>query len=217
MNIPITSSLAAESRVVLGDISWQQYQIIGEVLRDRPCLRLTYYRGRLEIMTTSSEHERIKRILGRLVETLAEEFEINIAPFGNMTFQQELLDQGFEPDDCFWIAHEREVRAMREWLPDRDPPPDLTLEIEISRSAIPRMRLFGQLGVPEVWRCDGERLRVHLRQTDGTYQESEMSPTFPEIPISEVVQFLHWNEDIPYLQMVRQFREWVRQQRSASE
>lgn len=69
MNIPIASSLAAESRVVLGNISWQQYHAIGEVLRDRPRLRLTYDRGRLEIMTTSSEHERIKRILGRLIET----------------------------------------------------------------------------------------------------------------------------------------------------
>jgi Uma2 family endonuclease len=59
--------------VVLNGISWPEYEGIGAILRERANLRLTYDRGRLEIMTLSPEHERIKIWLGLLVYVLAEE------------------------------------------------------------------------------------------------------------------------------------------------
>jgi Uma2 family endonuclease len=226
MNIPISPSAAvappqgvqrgAEPRVLLHSVSWQGYVTIGEVLQDRPNLRLTYDRGSLEIMTTSSEHERIKRLLSRFVETLAEEFGLEIAPYGNMTFQTETLEQAIESDDCFWIAHERQVRTMESWDPSRLPPPDLALEIEISRSALNRMGLYAALGIPEVWRCDGEVLRVHLLQSDGNYQESETSPTFPGIAVAEIILYLQQPETMGFLALVRAFRDWTRQQRSST-
>ena len=79
-------------RVLLNGVSWRQYVAFGELLRDRPALRLTYDRGRLEIMTTSSAHERLKKWLGRFVETMAEECGVAILPGGSMTFQREDLE-----------------------------------------------------------------------------------------------------------------------------
>jgi Uma2 family endonuclease len=183
---------------------------IGDALPDRP-IRLTYDRGSLEFMTTSHVHEVLKKRLGRLVETLAEEFGLAVAPGGNTTFRREDVERGLEPDDCFWIAHERQMRARREWDPTRDPPPDLVLEIEISRSLLNRMGILAALGVPEVWRFDGERLRVNLLQPDGTYREAEHSPTFPTVPVDEIVRFAQPDETVDYLSMIRSFREWVRQ------
>jgi Uma2 family endonuclease len=200
----------AEQRLLLNAVSWQEYTDLGQILRDRPALRLTYDRGRLELMTTSPEHERLKKRLSRLIETLAEEFGLQIETAGNMTFARADLERALEPDDCFWIAHEAQMRTREEWDPKEDPPPDLALEIEISRSAVNRMDLYAALGVPEVWRCDGESLRVHLLQPDRTYQSSEASPTFPGIPMAEMIVFLQPNETMCYLDMVRAFREWVR-------
>ncbi len=110
-------------------------------------------------MTLSPEHEIYKKRLGRLVEALAEECNLPIATAGEMTFQREELERGLEPDDCFWTVHERHMRALLEWNPKRDPPPDLVIEIEISRSALNRMGIYSALRVPEVWRCDGATLR----------------------------------------------------------
>lgn len=204
----------AEPRVVLHDVSWQQYVAIGDILLDHPGLRMTYDRGTLEFMTTSPEHERLKKFLGRLLEVLVEEFGLELATAGNMTFRREDLERGLEPDDCFWIAHEAQMRTREEWDPDRDPPPDLVLEIEISRSAINRLGLYASLGVAEVWRCDGETIRVHVLQPDRSYLPSEASPTFPGVPPAEVTAFLRAKENLGYLGTVRAFQEWVRQRKS---
>ena len=39
-----------------------------------------------------------------------------------------------------------------------DPPPDVVLEMEMSRSARDKLPLFASMGIPEVWRCDGQRV-----------------------------------------------------------
>ncbi|MBI1913372.1 MAG: Uma2 family endonuclease [Planctomycetes bacterium] len=200
-----------EQRLLLHCISWDEYVALGEILKDRPALRMTYDRGNLEFMTTSPEHERLKKRLSRVLEALAEEFGREIATAGNMTFRREDLDRGLEPDDCFWIAHEAQVRTRQDWDPTRDPPPDLILEIEISRSALNRLGIYAALRVPEVWRCDGERFHIHVLQSTGEYQEVEASPTFPGIPVAEIIPFLQENETRGYLGMIRAFHEWVRQ------
>ena len=199
-------------RLVLHNVPWQSYVAIGAALPDWPGLRMTYDRGRLEFMTLSPEHEIYKKRLGRLVEALAEECNLPIATAGEMTFQREELERGLEPDDCFWTVHERHMRALLEWNPKRDPPPDLVIEIEISRSALNRMGIYSALRVPEVWRCDGATLRAHLLQPDGSWRESETSPTFPKIPLAGIVPFLQPSESVGYLDMIRAFRAWVREQ-----
>ena len=199
-----------EQRFIIHGVEWQAYVTIGSALPDRP-MRMTYDRGSLEFMTTSRAHESFKKRLGRLMETLAEECGLAVEPGGNMTFQRADLGRALEPDDCYWIAHERSVRGLREWNPERDPPPDLVTEVEISRSLLDRMSLLAALGVPEVWRFDGTRLHVHLLQPDGTYREAERSPTFPAIPPDELVRFARPDEAVAYLDMIRSFRAWVRQ------
>jgi Uma2 family endonuclease len=203
-------SAGAEQRLLLHDVSWDAYVQIGAALRDRPALRMTYDRGSLEFMTTSPEHEILKRRLSRLIETLAEEHGLPWVSAGNMTFQREDLDRGFEADDCFWIAHEAQIRGRLDWDPNRDPPPDLALEIEISRSALGRMAIYAALGIPEVWRFDGATLHVHLLRAGGDYQPAERSPTFPKIPLGELVQFLRPDPAKDSLTELRSFREWVR-------
>lgn len=127
-----------------------------------------------------------------------------------MTFQREELDRGFEHDDCFWIANETAVREKMTWEPDKDPPPDLALEIEVSRSALNRMALFAAFRIPEVWCYDGAELRIYLLQADGTYQLSERSLAFPLIPVKELVRFFPPIGNTDYLGAVAAVRAWVR-------
>jgi Uma2 family endonuclease len=127
-----------------------------------------------------------------------------------MTFKREDLARGLEPDQCYWIAHEAQVRGMKEWDPISDPPPDLVIEIEISRGAQDRISIYAALGVPEVWRFDGESLFACLLQSDGAYKSFDRSPTFPAVPLREVIGFLMPSPGIDYLSAIRQFRSWVR-------
>lgn len=207
---PAQPTSNGEQRCVLPDVTWESYLKIGDIFADRPALRLTYDRGRLEFMTTSSTHERYKRWFARFVETIAEELSKPIMPGGSMTFQREDLERGFEPDDSFWIANETAVRGRLTWIPDQDPPPDLMLEIEISRSALNRMAIFAAFRVPEIWCFDGEEVRIYLLQADGAYQRSETSLAFPSIPVQELARFLKLIETTDYLSAVAAVRAWVR-------
>ena len=129
-----------------------------------------------------------------------------------MTCQREDLERGLEPDDCYWIAHESVMRGRTEVDFEVDPAPDLAIEIEISRSVLNRIGIYAALRVPEVWRSDGERVRVNILGEDGQYHESERSLAFPFLPIAELERFLKLAGTISETQLLRTFRVWVRDQ-----
>ncbi|HAG84654.1 MAG TPA: hypothetical protein DCL61_26755, partial [Cyanobacteria bacterium UBA12227] len=64
---PKTLQPTNEQRIILDGITWQQYINLADMFVDT-FPRLTYLEGKLEIiMTTSPEHERLKKIIARLI------------------------------------------------------------------------------------------------------------------------------------------------------
>jgi Uma2 family endonuclease len=205
-----TTCVPAEQRLRLSDIPWETYVLYSDGL-DQRHIRVTYDQGEMEIMTVSGEHEHQKKLLGRLVEALTEEMAIDIVSTGSMTRRKKGLRRGLEPDESYWIANEAKMRGRKEFDAEVDPPPDLVLEIEISRSTLDRMAIYAALRVPEVWCWDGENLRVYLLTSKGTYRRSDRSKAFPFLPLKEFSQFLR-ETDLSETQLLRSFREWVREQ-----
>jgi Uma2 family endonuclease len=198
-----------EQRLVLSAVDWQTYKAIADALGERP-IRITYDGRRMEIMTTSPRHEGWKSFLARMLEALSDELGIDIACFGSMTMQREDMARGFEPDECYYIQHEPLVRNRLDLDFDHDPPPDLAIEVEISRSVLDRISIYAAMGVRELWRFDGERFRILLLNEAGQYEPSETSPSFPRLPLDEFVRFLRQRESLGDSQTVRAFRAWVR-------
>lgn len=64
---------------------------------------MTYLEGSLELMSTSPEHERLKTIIGRLIEAFAEEADLDLNGFGAATFRKEAAARGLEPDECYTL------------------------------------------------------------------------------------------------------------------
>lgn len=202
----LDTSASLSTGVVLDGVTWRTYLTIANALSDQRGLRITFDRGQMELMTHSAAHEFAKRWLARLIETLAEEQKLVIVPGGNITFRREDLERGLEPDDCFWISRAAQMLNRSEWEPTRDPPPDLVLEIEISRSELDRMGIYASLGVSEVWRYNGKTLRIDVLQS-GEYRQVPVSPLFPTAPAEELVKFLPPQMSADYLRAMRAFRE----------
>jgi Uma2 family endonuclease len=200
---------AVEQRFRLDGVPWASYVKIGEGLEGRR-VRLTYDRGSLELMTLSPRHEGWKSFIGRMLEALSDELGMDIAAFGSMTMQREGVKRGFEPDECYYIRNEPLVRGRLDLDFETDPPPDLAIEVEVSRSVLDRIGIYATMGVGEVWRFDGERLRVLLLTDAGRYEPSDVSPSFPTLPIEEFARFLRQRETLGDSQLVRAFRAWVR-------
>ena len=139
--------------IVLHNIAWSTYEAILADMEDQ-VIHLTYDHGELEIMSPSDKHERIKRLIGRMVEVMTEVLGIPIRSAGSTTFKKQMLHRGLEPDECYYVTHEEQL-----WGRDTidllvDPPPDLAIEVDISRSSLDRMGIYAALGVPEVWRYE---------------------------------------------------------------
>jgi Uma2 family endonuclease len=203
---------AGEQRLRLSLVSWEKYEQMAAWFEGRH-VRLTYDRGELEIMTVSHLHELDKHLLGRLLAALTEELNIDIHGAGSMTFKREDLDRGLEPDECYWIEHEMQMRSVRDYDPEQHPPPDLVLEVEVSRSALDRMGIYAALKVPEVWRWDGECLTFWLLKR-GKHVESPISRSFPLLAAHELVRFVRMCGTMSQTRLVLSFREWVREQQA---
>lgn len=204
-----TLPIATSSSVLLQGISWATYQALVRELESQPSKRLTYDNGRLEIFMPLPPHESYKRWTGRLVETLIEELDIEIRSLSACTWSRKDLAKGVEADECYYIQNEAVIRGRMDIDLTVDPPPDLAIEIEITSLSIPRLPIYSALGVPEVWRFDGEKM-VILFRVDGKYQEVAASIALP-IVTPEVLQT--WLTQAPTMgetTWVKALRCWVR-------
>jgi Uma2 family endonuclease len=203
------STIQSPNRLLLSGIDWPTYTRLLRAFDERRHLRITYDRGTLEITTLSPQHERFKHLLWLLVLALAEGFALPVAGFGSMTFRRRGQRRGLEPDECFWIQHEAAVRGRDQIDPRTDPAPDLVIEVDITRSSLNRLAIYGRMNVPEVWRHDGQALTILARQADGTYAAVTHSLAFPRVTPADVEGFLALRGQQDETSIVRQAREWA--------
>lgn len=91
-----------------------------------------------------------------------------------------------------------------------DPPPDLAIEVDITRSSLDRMGIYAGLGVSEVWRYDGQSLSIWVLEADRQYHPRAESPSFPGLRPSDVERFVGSGRITDKLRWVRELRDWVR-------
>ena len=205
----------AEQRIVLQDISWQFFEVMLNELGESGNARLAYDQGTLEIMSPLFVHEHTKRLLERCVETLCEELDLPIRSAGSLTCKRQDLLKGIEPDSCFYIQTEPLIRHLETIDLAQDPPPDLMIEVDFSNSSLNKEPIQLALGVPEIWRYTQGQLSLKSLQ-QGQYISVSTSPTFGNLPLTEIPRFLSQSSQLGEAGVIRAFRQWVKQQLSFS-
>jgi Uma2 family endonuclease len=175
-------------RTVLSQVSWRTYESLLEDYSDRSGPRFSFDRGVLEIVTLSAAHEEANRTIALFIELVAGARAIRVRNVGSMTYKRETLQRGFEPDSSFYIQNEGRVRGLDQIDAATDPPPDLVIEIDVSRSSLDKLALYAAMGVPEVWRFDDGRLAIGILVAGG-YEETTVSRVLPLLT-RDVVD--HW-------------------------
>ena len=94
------------SGILLTNISWKTYESLLNELTQQGGIRLTYDRGRLEIITPSAPHEKSGELLGNFVEILTDELNVDICSLGSLTCKRQDLERGLEADKCYYIQNE---------------------------------------------------------------------------------------------------------------
>jgi len=202
-------------RLVLYDVEWRDYHRFLRLFDERPGVHLTYDRGVLEIMTLSYHHENVGRLVGRFILVLTEEFGLPVSGGGSTTFRRRRKKRGLEPDECFWIQSEALVRGKTEIDLRTDPPPDLALEVDITRSSLNRLRIYAALGIPEVWRLERQVPVCYLLGLDERYKVSQTSKAFSGLRPAELSSFLALRGQLDENAIAQKFRAWVQEERKA--
>ena len=177
--------IPAGHQILLKDINWQTFEdMLDEFDKTGRKSRFSYSRNRVELMSPLAVHEDDKTIIGNLVEIILEELDIEFRALGSMTLKSKKLKKAVEPDECFYIQHEASIRGLAKIDLTIDPAPDLAIEIDITNRT--HFDNYEKLGVPELWRFDGETLDI-LVLSGGCYQSVRKSHQFPQFEIKQMI------------------------------
>jgi Uma2 family endonuclease len=201
--------LAPGSVVTLRDVIWQEFEEILEELGEKRNSRIAYSKGKLEIMVPLPEHERAIVVIADLVKVI---LRVQRRPWESLrssTFKR-LNMAGVEPDDCFYIQNQQAVIGKDRLDLAVDPPPDLAIESDVTSKT--KTDAYLAIAVPELWIYDTGKLKINVLQGD-RYIESETSPTFPDLPISEMIpKAIERAKQIGTSQALLEFEDWLNQQ-----
>lgn len=156
-------------------MDWQSYLALDEVLTGRG-FRIRFYRGAFEIMSISKLHERLKSIIGRLVEEFCDARGIAYSITGSATNRLEGI-AGAEPDESFIFGSEDKDR------------PDLVIEVGLTSGGIDKCELWAELGARELWVWENDRLHAFTLEkgVPMPLQNSTVLPGIDLVMLAEMV------------------------------
>jgi Uma2 family endonuclease len=183
---PLPNGTDPEERLILCGVSWQRYLDLDRALGDdRPGPRFYYLDGDLEVMTTSNEHERIKKWIGDFLADYFYEFGPEIVPRGQATMRLALKQAGAEPDESWCLGGEKEF-------------PDLVLEIALTSGGVSKLEVYRRFQVPEVWFWRRDGLEIHaLNPATSAYGPVSRSHLLPQLDVAlleRCVRIPSWRE-----------------------
>ncbi len=193
VNLTITNArveLSPGSEVVLPNQTWADYEALLAVRQDNAAVKVRYSARDQEIrmMAPLPRHGKISLTLSDIVQALLKHTERDWEGFDPVTLKR-FEEAGVEPDRCFYIEHREAILGKEQIDLDRDPPPDLAIEVDVTSATKPED--YAAIGVPELWIYRDGKLSIYLY--DGQqYHASQHSRNFPNLPLHEWIP--------PYLQ-----------------
>ncbi len=146
-----------DQRVTLHDVSFQAYEALLAWRGERSVPRMTYLEGELELMTPSIDHELQKTLLGRLLETFADETGLELEGAGSWTVKRRDLERGAEADECYVLGSIQDLRPAA---------PDIAIEVLWTRGGLDKLEVWRKLGAREVWGWSRGKLTFHVLHRD---------------------------------------------------
>lgn len=147
-------------------------------------------------MTTSNEHELLKKLIARLVEAYGDENDIPLVGIGSATFRQEIEKVGVEPDECYSLG---EARV----------PPDIAIEVIVSSGSTRKLDAYRRLGVREVWFWQRGRFRLFGLER-GRYVSIEQSRLVPGLDFRALAAIVTSTSPDEQPLAVRRYRQTLR-------
>jgi Uma2 family endonuclease len=202
-----------EMRRILYCVTWEDYL---KLLDATPDLSLphTYDEGTLEMMSPRKDHDWVAKLIARMIEAFALAVDLPIQSIGSTTLRASTGGRGLQPDETYYLANEPRVRCKETYEPEKDPPPDLAIEVDVTSTSVPRMPVFARIGVPEIWRIERGRVRFYRRKSEIEYEAIRQSVAFPFLRPADLMRYVNRRTELGENGVVREFVEWAKKART---
>jgi Uma2 family endonuclease len=174
--VPLTDYVPTADHILAMRVDWAGYESLLAVRGDSRRPRMAYLDGAVELMTTSVHHERIKFLLGRLLERYAYALGTAIYALGETTQRARVNNAGLEPDESYALDPDAEH-------------PDLGIEVVWTRGVVNKLEIYRRLKVREVWVWQGGTLAIHRLEKHG-YVRTEASELLAGVDLALLASFL---------------------------
>jgi Uma2 family endonuclease len=169
----------ADRRMVMHGMTWASFKTMLAARGERRWPRMAYLDGAVELMGASRHHEDIKSGIHDLVSAYCLDNGIRFRCYGSYLIDDESLEAGAEPDDCYVFGAQLKERER----------PDLVVEVIWTSGGIDKLNLYRRLGVREVWFWKANAIAVHVLG-DAGYEVHEQSAFLPDLDLGLVCELL---------------------------
>ncbi|HEX9927654.1 MAG TPA: Uma2 family endonuclease [Pyrinomonadaceae bacterium] len=204
---------AVNQKLILQGVGWDFYEEILKEFEDSNALHFAYDNGFLEVEVPTLKHEKPKGLLADLVKFICLELQIDYVDAGQTTFRKKSKAKGVEPDTGFYIQNESKVRELLEIDLQKDPPPDLVIEVDVTSPSLDKMPIYAALGVAEVWLYKGERVEFYKLESED-YREIENSIALPILSSAKATEFLKAGLSESSSKWFQMVRDWAKKAES---
>ncbi len=206
--VEMIDRMPADSVLIQHGLSWHEYEELLDAVGEASWLRICYNERTLQVMSPSSKHEHVAKLIERMVDLLSIRQRIKVLFYGSATLKKQSEQKGAEPDACFYVQTADLVGTKEEIDFETDPPPDVVVEIDIHHESISKFPIYSAFGVPELWRYDGGSLTIyHLR--DRQYIPADASQALPVLTGAALTEFLARSPKEDQYDIVLAFEEWL--------
>src|SRR5262249_25422113 len=153
-------------------VDWKGYSTLLRLRGERSVPKIVYLDGTVWFMSPSCPHERLRKRLGWIVESVVVELGIPCIATASTTFRRRPNHGGVEGDQSYYLANEKRIRGKDKINLKIDPPPDLAIEAVYFHEADAAVEVYRRFKVREVWVCDESELVMLVLQSSGRYAKS---------------------------------------------
>jgi Uma2 family endonuclease len=173
-----------DQRVVFRGVEWAFYEELADSIPEGSNIHVDYDGRDLEIMSLGRRHGKRNKLLGQLVEVIAQEFSIPYSSLADTTLKRRETTRGLQSDQCYYFLPEKLAADAEALGRDSDdiadyPNPDLAIEVDLSRPQVDRAEIYAALRVTEVWRLDVDDLIIERLTDEGNYVAVDSSGFLP--------------------------------------
>jgi Uma2 family endonuclease len=207
-----TEHMPMGSVLVINDFSWDEYELLMREFENRSTPRFSYDCGRLEVMSPSPAHDEYETLIELFVWEFAEAQGVSLQAYRHATWKLKAVEKGAEADCCYYIQNARKVIGKKRIPLESNPPPDIVVEIDLTTDSRRKLRIYADLGVPEVWRFDGKGFSYY-ELMDGQYAEIPDSKRLPGIAGAPMLEGFGIAETQGQTEARKAFRRLIRKRK----